>query len=111
MKVVIAVDIKKGSLDYDLWYLEYGKNREIRKVSLISKQELIEELFKDIQSENQGSWKAFVKEKDYPVTIEAFDFIAMNVNENTHFGNLPTIEEFKPVIEDLRSSLTFKSAS
>ena len=74
-----------------------------------SKQELVENLFENYRKTGKSNWRAFTKGAERSTPVEIFDFVSMNMNENTHFGHLPTLSEFQTVLDVLHSQLVFRS--
>ncbi len=112
MFLAIAVESKqhpKSQNDYRIWYLEIDECGQVIAVGVKSKQELVESLFENYRKTGKSNWRAFRKESERSTPIEIFDFVSMNMHENTHFGNLPTLSEFQGVLDTLQSRLEFRS--
>jgi hypothetical protein len=112
MFLAIAVESKqhpKGQNDYRIWYLEIDECGQVIGVGVKSKQELVENLFENYRRTGKSNWRAFKKESERSTPIEIFDFVSMNMHENTHFGHLPTLSEFQGVLDTLQSRLEFRS--
>ena len=110
-KVAIAVETFKhpiNSSDYRIWYLKLNSFKEVVGIGVMSKKELIQDLFSNYREKGRSFWKAFTKDSERPRDIEVFDFICMNLTENTHFGNLPTLSEFQHVIDSMQLNLELK---
>ncbi len=112
MYLVIAVENKhhpKNQNDYRVWYLEIDECGQVVSVGVKTKQELVENLFENYRKSGKSNWRAFQKDAEKSTPIEIFDFVSMNLHENTHFGNLPTLSEFQNVLDTLQSRLEFRS--
>jgi predicted helicase len=112
MFLAIAVENKqhpKNRTDYRVWYLEVDETGQVVSVGAKSKQELIEHLFEQYRKTGKSQWRAFKKGAESSTPIEIFDFVSMNINENSHFGDLPTLDEFQKVLDTLQSRLEFRS--
>ncbi len=112
MYLAIAVENKhhpKNQNDYRVWYLEIDECGQVVSVGVKTKQELVENLFENYRKTGKSNWRAFQKDAEKSTPIEIFDFVSMNLHENTHFGNLPTLNEFQNVLDTLQSRLEFRS--
>ncbi len=112
MYLAIAVENKhhpKNQNDYRVWYLEIDECGQVVSVGVKTKQELVENLFENYRKTGKSNWRAFQKDAEKSTPIEIFDFVSMNLHENTHFGNLPTLSEFQNVLDTLQSRLEFRS--
>jgi hypothetical protein len=112
MYLAIAVENKhhpKNQNDYRVWYLEIDECGQVVSVGVKTKQELVENLFENYRKSGKSNWRAFQKDAEKSTPIEIFDFVSMNLHENTHFGNLPTLSEFQNVLDTLQSRLEFRS--
>ena len=112
MYMAIAVETSKHPLnqdDYKVWYLELSKEGYVIGLGVKAKAELIQSVFTNYKRHGKSNWRAFLKENDHSKEIEVFDFIARNMFENTHFGNLPTLNEFQSTLDSLEMNLEFKS--
>ncbi len=112
MFLAIAVESKqhpKSQNDYRVWYLEIDDCGQVVGCGVKSKKELVENLFENYRRTGKSNWRAFKKKEERSTPIEIFDFVAMNVHENTHFGNLPTLSEFQTVLDTLQSRLELRS--
>lgn len=112
MFLAIAVESKqhpKHQNDYRVWYLEIDSGGHVINVGVKTKQELVENLFENYRRTGQSNWRAFQKGAEKSTPIEIYDFISMNMFENTHFGNLPSLSEFQTVLDTLKSRLEFRS--
>lgn len=112
MFLAIAVETKqhpKNQNDYRVWYLEIDESGQVVGVGVKSKQELVENLFDNYRKTGKSNWRAFKKDAERSSPVEIFDFVSMNMFENTHFGNLPTLNEFQTVLDTLQSRLEFRS--
>jgi hypothetical protein len=112
MNLAIAVESKqhpKNHNDYRIWYLEIDGNGHVVNVGVKSKQEMVENLFENYRKTGKSNWRAFTKGAERSTPVEIFDFVSMNMHDNTHFGNLPTLSEFQNVLDTLQSRLEFRS--
>jgi hypothetical protein len=112
MFLAIAVESKqhpKNQNDYRVWFLEIDDCGQVIGVGVKSKQELVENLFENSRKTGKSNWRAFKKGAERSSAIEIFDFVSMNMHDNTHFGNLPTLSEFQNVLDTLQSRLEFRS--
>lgn len=112
MFLAIAVENKqhpKNQNEYRVWYLEIDSNGQVVGVGVKSKTELVENLFENYRKNGSSNWRAFQKGMEKSTPIEIFDFVSMNMHENTHFGNLPTLSEFQTVLDTLQHRLELRS--
>lgn len=112
MNLAIAVESKqhpKNQNDYRVWYLEIDTNGHVVGVGVKSKQEMVENLFENYRKTGKSNWRAFQKGAERSTPVEIFDFVSMNMHDNTHFGNLPSLSEFQNVLDTLQSRLEFRS--
>lgn len=112
MNLAIAVESKqhpKNQNDYRVWYLEIDECGQVVGVGVKSKEQMVENLFENYRKTGKSNWRAFQKEAEGSTPVEIFDFVSMNMHENTHFGNLPTLSEFQNVLDTLQSRLEFRS--
>lgn len=112
MFLAIAVESKqhpKNQNDYRVWFLEIDDCGQVIGVGVKTKQELVENLFENYRKTGKSNWRAFKKGAERSSAIEIFDFVSMNMHDNTHFGNLPTLSEFQNVLDTLQSRLEFRS--
>lgn len=112
MFMAIAVETMKhpdNRNDYKVWYLELNKFGDVVGVGVKPREELVKNLFENYRLKGESNWKAFLKGRDQSVAIEIYDFISQNSNENTHFGNLPTLSEFQDVLDQLRLNLEVRA--
>lgn len=112
MFMAIAVETMKhpdNRNDYKVWYLELNKFGDVVGVGVKPREELVKNLFENYRLKGESNWKAFLKGREHSVPIEIYDFIAQNSNENTHFGNLPTLSEFQDVLDQLRLNLEVRA--
>ncbi len=110
--MAIAVENKqhpKNQQDYRVWYLEIDQSGQVVGVGVKNKQEVIENLFENYRKTGQSNWRAFPKGAERSSSVELFDFVSMNMHENTHFGNLPTLSEFQSVLDALQSRVELRS--
>lgn len=112
MYLAIAVETKqhpRSQNDYRVWYLEINDGGQVVGVGVKSKQEMVENLFANYRKTGKSNWRAFQKGHERSTPVEIFDFVSMNMHENTHFGNLPTLSEFQTVLNTLESRLELRS--
>ena len=112
MFLAIAVESKlhpNNHNDYRVWYLEIDGSGHVVGVGVKSKQELVAHLFENYRQHGRTNWRAFRKDAERSTPIEIFDFVSMNMHENTHFGQLPTLAEFQNVLNTLQSRLELRS--
>lgn len=112
MFLAIAVESKqhpKNQNNYRVWYLEIDECGQVVGVGVKTKTELVENLFENYRRTGKSNWRAFRKGVEKSTPIEIFDFVSMNMFENTHFGELPTLSEFQNVLDTLQSRLEFRS--
>ncbi len=112
MYLAIAVETKqhpRSQNDYRVWYLEIDEGGQVVSVGVKSKQEMVEDLFKHYRKSGKSNWRAFQKGSERSTPVEIFDFVSMNMHENTHFGNLPSLSEFQTVLDTLQSRLELRS--
>lgn len=111
-KIAVAVDTQPATPEnYRIWYLEVGPTGRVKHVGSISKDDLVKSLFKQYQLSGKTFWRVFRKEAERSTPIEITDFMGMNMNENTHFGNLPRLEEFQKTLEALQFNLEIKKVA
>lgn len=112
MFLAIAVETKqhpKNQNDYRVWYLEIDSSGQVVGVGVKTKQEMVENLFENYRKTGKSNWRAFQKGAEKSTAVEIFDFVSMNMHENTHFGNLPSLSEFQTVLDTLQSRLELRS--
>lgn len=112
MFLAIAVETKqhpKNHNDYRVWYLEIDDCGQVVGVGVKSKTEMVENLFENYRKTGKSNWRAFRKGSERSTPVEIFDFVSMNMFDNTHFGELPTLNEFQHVLNTLQSRLEFRS--
>lgn len=112
MYLAIAVETKqhpRNQNDYRVWYLEIDEMGQVVGVGVKSKQEMVENLFESYRKTGKSNWRAFQKGAERSTPVEIYDFVSMNMHENTHFGNLPTLSEFQTVLDTLQSRLELRS--
>ncbi|MCF8058671.1 MAG: hypothetical protein K9K67_05210 [Bacteriovoracaceae bacterium] len=114
MKMAIAVETFKHpdkNSDYKVWYLNLSHIGEVVGIGVMTRKELVQNLFSEYKRTGKSGWRAFCKEDEQSRSIEVFDFIAQNTNENTHFGNLPTLAEFQVTLNQLQLNLELRSVA
>ncbi len=112
MFLAIAVESKlhpNHQNDYRVWYLEIDSSGQVIGVGVKTKKELVENLFENYRQHGKTNWRAFRKDQERSTPIEIFDFVSMNMHENTHFGQLPSLAEFQTVLNTLQSRLELRS--
>ena len=112
MFLAVAVETNKHPSmrnNYKVWYLEIGPNGKVRGVGVKTKEDVIKSVFDNYRLTGKTHWRCFQKDRESSTAIEIFDFIAMNTNDNTHFGNLPTLSEFQTTLDSLRANLELRS--
>ena len=112
MFMAIAVESTRHALnrgDYKVWYLEVDAASNVVGIGVMTKEEMVKNLFQNYQKTGKSNWKAFVKDADESKPIEVYDFISQNMHENTHFGNLPTLAEFQATLDRLHTSLELRA--
>lgn len=112
MYLAIAVETKQhpsSQNDYRVWYLEIDSSGQVIGVGVKTRQEMVENLFENYRQTGKSNWRAFQKGAERSTPVEIFDFVSMNMHENTHFGNLPTLSEFQKVLDTLQSRLELRS--
>jgi hypothetical protein len=111
-KLAIAVEPKKGGTpqgNYRIWYLQTNSLGDVVQIGTMSKEELVNDIFENYKNSGETYWRAFLKDSTQSRPIEVFDFIAKGIFENTHFGNLPTLQEFQKVLDYLKTNLEIRS--
>ncbi len=112
MYLAVAVETSKHpnqKQNYKVWYLEIGADGKVHGLGVKTKEELIGSIFENYRLTGKTNWRCFQKERDCSTAIEIFDFIAMNTEQNTHFGNLPTLSEFQLTLDSLQTNLELRS--
>ena len=112
MKMAIAVETKKHPRErnnYRIWFLELDKVGNVIGLGVKSREELVQDLMNDYKAYGKSNWKAFLKDRDHSTPIELYDFIAQSMHDNTHFGNLPTLNEFQDTLDALGAKLEIRS--
>lgn len=112
MYLAIAVENKqhpKHQQDYRVWYLEVDVTGQVVNVGVKNKKEIVESLFHNYRQHGKSNWRAFQKNAEKSTPIELLDFASMSMFTNTHFGNLPTLNEFQAVLDTLQSRLELRS--
>ncbi len=112
MYLAIAVETKqhpRSQTDYRVWYLEVDASGTVVSVGAKTKQQVVESLFECYRRTGQSNWRAFPKGAERSRPIELLDFVCMNLFDNTHFGDLPTLSEFQAVLDALKHRLELRS--
>jgi len=104
---VAAQTFKKesGTNDYRVWFLEMTSTGEVVGIGVMERKELVENVFKNFHNTGRTNWRSFAKGAVQSKPIEVYDFISQNPLENTHFGNLPTLNEFQKTLAQLEMNL------
>lgn len=111
MFMAIAVETSrhpKNRNQYKVWYLVLDENDEVVGLGVKTKEELIQSLFESYRKTGRSNWRAFLKDRERSREIDLTDFIAQNMHENTHFGNLPTLAEFQETLNRLSLNLELR---
>lgn len=108
MKIVLALSHTE-SKNYELWYAKLDQAYQIESLLKIDKESLIKELFQDYATGGKSSWEVLQKKSGNIEPIELTDFVSMNTYSNTHFGDLPTTEEFNEVLHHLNINLKLEA--
>lgn len=87
--------------DYKIWYLELNDRKEVIGIGVKDREHVVKDLFDCYRKTGRSNWRAFKQGEEASTPIEIFDFIAHNLQENTHFGNLPTLSQFQHTIKML----------
>lgn len=114
MKMAIAVETFKHpdkKSDYKVWYLNLSPIGEVVGIGVLTRKELVQSIFQEYKKSGQSGWRAFCSDSDASRPIEVFDFIAQNTQENTHFGNLPTLSEFQETLNQLKLNLELRAVA
>lgn len=112
MYLAIAVESPKhpkNRANYRVWYLELDKMGEVIGIGVKTREQLVHSLMQAYKRRGESNWRAFLAGHEESTPIELFDFISHGMFENTHFGNLPTINEFQEVLDKLRANLEIRS--
>ena len=112
MKMAIAVETHKhpdNRGDYKVWYLLLNKNKEVIKLDVVSREQLIKDLMHNYRKFGKSNWRAFLKTQSESTPIDLTDFIAQNIHENTHFGNLPNLCEFQDLLDRLKMGMEIRA--
>lgn len=111
MFMAIAVETSrhpKNRSHYKVWYLVLDAHDEVVGLGVKTKEEVIQSLFESYRKSGRSNWRAFLKDNERSKEIELTDFIAQNIYENTHFGNLPTLSEFQETLNRLTLNLELR---
>lgn len=95
--------------NYKIWYLELDSRGKVIGIGVKTKTELIQNVLENFRRTGKTHWRCFQRESEKSYEIEVFDFIAMNSLENTHFGDLPTLNEFQSTLDALQSNFELQS--
>lgn len=111
MFMAIAVESPRhprNRADYKVWYLVLDDNHEVIGLGVKTKDEVIQSLFESYRKTGRSNWRAFLKGSERSREIDLTDFIAQNMFENTHFGNLPSLAEFQETLTRLSLNLELR---
>ncbi len=112
MKMAIAAEVSKhptNRSNYKVWYLEIDSHGEVIGIGVKSREELVKDVFESYKKTGKSNWRAFCKEAEQSKEIELYDFIAQNMHENTHFGELPTLSDFQETLNQLQLNLELRT--
>jgi hypothetical protein len=112
MNMAIAAEVQKHPSrkgDYKIWYLKINRDGNVYGIGVMTKDELLKDLFSCQAKNGESHWRAFLKDQEQSVPVELIDFIAINDFENTHFGNLPTLCEFQETLNCLSYNFELRS--
>ena len=112
MFMAIAAETSKHPVrrnDYKVWYLQLNDQKDVIGIGVMTREDLVKNLFNNYRKTGKSNWRAFKKESESSNTVEVFDFISQNIHENTHFGTLPTLEEFQETLNCLQMNLELRS--
>ena len=108
MNLAIAVETFKHPTkkhDYKIWYLQTNIRGDVVGIGVKTKEEVVKSVFDNYRRSGETNWRAFKKDEHKSTPIEIFDFIAQNIHENTHFGNLPGLSDFQETLNCLQMKL------
>ena len=88
--------------NYRVWHLELDNSGSVVAIGAMTREELVKDLFQNYRSKGESNWRAFLQDREDSTVIELYDFISKNPNENTHFGNLPSLSEFQKTLSQLQ---------
>lgn len=114
MRMAIAVETYKHpskKQDYKVWYLEINDQGDVIGIGTKTREQLVQSVFQNYRKTGHSNWRAFTKHSEQSKEIELYDFISQGSNENTHFGNLPTIAEFQETLNYLQMNLEVRAVS
>src|SRR5690606_13895107 len=112
MFMAVAVESARHPLnrgEYKVWYLELDAANNVIGIGVMSKAEMVKNLFHNYQKSGSSHWRAFPKGAEESRAIEVYDFISQNMHENTHFGNLPTLAEFQETLDHLQARFELRA--
>jgi hypothetical protein len=110
MKIVLAYEANNNNpSNYILWYLSFDKNYLLERVSSITKEKLILDLFNIETKKLNEEWFVWDQRLEQPNQIEIIDFIAKNTEDKTHLGKIPSLKEYQDVLDKLDKRVDFKS--
>ena len=111
MYLAIAVETNitpNNPRDYRVWFLETNAFGEVTNIGVKDKEDLIQSCFTNYQLTGRTNWRVFRKGSEKSEAIEITDFVAQGMFDNTHFGELPTLEEFQTTLDALKMNLKIK---
>lgn len=97
--------------DYKVWYLELDEQKEVIGIGVKTREELVRNLFEQYRQKGRSQWRGFLLGAQHSTEIQLTDFISQNVHENTHFGNLPTLDQFQETLDCLEMNLELKASA
>lgn len=98
----------KNKSNYRVWYLELNELGSVIGIGVKTREELVQSLMSSYKAKGKSNWRAMLKGHEQSSPIELYDFISQGMFENTHFGNLPTIDEFQEVLDRLEANLEIR---
>lgn len=112
----IAIAIERSQIpfkkdDYKIWYLETNHFGNVVSIGVKKPNEVLNNLIQYHQRTGKSNWRFFEKNSQTSRPIEILDFISLNDDQNTHFGNLPTLAEFQETLRSLEMNLQLRSVA
>lgn len=109
INLVVAYKINQNDKNnYDLWYLEFTSNLKLVGIKKTNKMKLISRLFSQENNDSE-SWYSWDQRVEKPKKIEITDFIAKGIYDETHLGDLPSIENYQKLLDSLRLKIDLKN--
>ena len=110
MNLAVCVETNPNQKqDYKIWYLELSSSGKVVGIGVKTKEQLILNVLDNFRKTGKTHWRCFQRESEKSYEIEVYDFISMNSLENTHFGDLPTLNEFQATLDALQSNFELQS--